>query len=189
MLQAQKDVSIEYAHIYTNSHINEEHELSLEVLGKLKTELSAQGKTFSLVILVDDYSFPDPTFNYDDFAQWLTEKSFKPDLIFRESQLIPMCDEVLAQLHDKKLHENIVDYVKAKKYPCSLFIAAWYMLRLGAIQNAAFPEELVCHDIISILPESFKPFEDKALEILAATDMPELVDHIEHSYIEGRLVA
>ena len=53
-----KEISIEYAHIYTNDKIGEEHELSL----KLLTELEKGNKEdYSLVVMVDDYSFPDPT--------------------------------------------------------------------------------------------------------------------------------
>lgn len=104
-----KDVSIEYAHIYTNNKIGKEHEVSLEVLEKLRKELEEKNQSFSLVILVDDYSFPDPTFDYNNFSSWLEEKGFKPDIILRESQLIPLCDEVLKHLQDTKLQEQLTD--------------------------------------------------------------------------------
>lgn len=178
-----KEVSIEYAHIYTNNHIGEEQLLSLKILGELKDENA------SLVVLVDDYSFPDPSFDYELFSEWLAEEGFQPDLVFRESQLIPVCDDVLKIVEDEVLKNQIVDYVKAKKYPCSLFIAAWYLLRLGHIQSPLFPETLVAKKLISILPTSFKPFEDKAQEIIASTQYRESVSKIEYRYFDGRLVA
>jgi hypothetical protein len=49
-------VSVEYAHIYTNQHISEEHQLSLEVLSEIKSTFNPEGKEFSLVVMVDDYS-------------------------------------------------------------------------------------------------------------------------------------
>jgi hypothetical protein len=79
----------------------------------------------SLVVMVDDYSFPDPTFDYDAFSNWLASHYLKPDIVIRESQLIPACDEVLNLINNDKLRNPIEDYIRAKKYPCSLFIAAW----------------------------------------------------------------
>ena len=182
-------VSIEYAHIYTNQHISDEHELSVDVLSKVVEGYRNQEKETSLVVMVDDYSFPDPTFDYTSFIGWLEEKGFKPDLLFRESQLMPVCDEVMMLLSEGKLKSQITDYVKAKKYPCSLFIAAWYLLRLGKLSSPLFPAELVADEIFNILPESFKPFEDKGLEIIANTPHKECVDRIRYEFIEGRLIA
>ena len=184
-----KDLSVEYAHIYTNDKIGKEHEVSLDVLKKITGEASSSGQSISLVILVDDYSFPDPTFDYDKFSMWLSESGFKPDLIFRESQLIPLCDEVLKHLHDDKLREQLNDYIKSKNYPCSLFIAAWYLLRLGFLEYSTFPKDLQAKELINILPESFKPFEDKGLEIMSKTGFPDTSKSVKHHYIEGRLLA
>lgn len=180
-----KDISIEYAHIYTNNKIGEEHALSLEILGQLYKKDDGT----SLVVMVDDYSFPDPSFNYEEFISWLTEKGYKPDLMIRESQLIPVCDEVLKLIKNIKLKEQIADYVRNKKYPCSLFIASWYLLRLGYIPSPLLDSNLVAKKLINILPLSFKPLEDKALEIITSTDFTEAAKQIEHKYFEGRLVA
>lgn len=188
-IKTMKDVSIEYAHIYTNDKISKEHELSLETLSKCREELDRNAQSFVLTVLVDDYSFPDPTFDYDTFTSWLTDKGFKPDIIFRESQLIPLCDEVLKKLKDDNLHEQLNDYIKSKKYPCSLFISAWYLLRLGRLRYPSFNEELYASRLINILPKSFKPFEDKAIEIISATEFAGAEKMIEYSFIEGRLIA
>lgn len=184
-LNQPKDLSIEYAHIYTNNKIGEEHKLSLEILGQLYNGKEKQ----SLVVMVDDYSFPDPSFNYDEFTAWLKEKGFAPDLMIRESQLIPSCDEVLKLIKDNKLKEQISEYVRSKKYPCSLFVAAWYLLRLGYISAPMFDQKFVAERLVNILPLSFKPFEDKALEIINSTGLLESDEQIEHKYFEGRLVA
>ena len=113
----QKDVSIEYAHIYTNTKVDEEHQTSVNILHDVVESLHKRNQSTALVILVDDYSFPDPTFNYDELIQWLSGRGYKPDLMFRESQLIPLCDLILTKLNDYKLKGNIVDYIKNKKYP------------------------------------------------------------------------
>lgn len=181
------DLSIEYAHIYTNAKISQEQALSLDILGGIRA--NTKGKSLSLVVLVDDYSFPDPSFAYDAFLAWLGERGLRPDLVLRESQLIPSCDEVLRLVSDTKLREQISDYVRAKKYPCSLFIAAWYLIRLGCIESQIFPREKTATRLINILPESFKPFEEKALELIRTTPFAEAAEQIDCRYIEGRLLA
>lgn len=181
-----KDVSIEYAHIYTDKHINEEHEFSLEILAELKGQNDWNS---SLVVMIDDYSFPDPTFDYAGFVDWLSDKGFKPDVVFRESQLIPLCDEVLKLVSNSKLKEQLADYIRTKKYPCSLFIAAWYLLRLGHLKYALFDEAEVATKLINILPISFKPFEEKAIEIINSTSYSKATENIENRYFEGRLIA
>jgi hypothetical protein len=184
-----KDISIEYAHIYTNNKIGEEHRLSLEVLQSLKRKYDLLGKTMSLVVMVDDYSFPDPTFDYDAFSDWLASHNLKPDLVIRESQLIPACDEVLKLIENDKLRNPIEDYIRAKKYPCSLFIAAWYLVRLGKISHSQYDDSLTARKLMNILPESFKPFEDKGLEIISATGLVDPDDVIEYEFLAGRLLA
>lgn len=184
-----KNVSIEYAHIYTNKKISLEQKTSLQILGKLKKDLEGKNQSISLVILVDDYSFPDPTFDYEKFVLWLSSKGFKPNIILRESQLIPLCDQVLQKVRDAKVKEGLVSYIKAKKYPCSLFIAAWYLLRLGYLKHSSFNTGSFASKLINILPSSFKPFEDKALEIISKTEFSGAEKLIEYSYIEGRLIA
>jgi hypothetical protein len=181
-----RDLSIEYAHIYTNDRIGEEHELSLNTLREFKNRINLK---ISLVIMVDDYSFPDPSFDYSDFVSWLTEEGFKPDIVFRESQLVASCDEVLKMLKDNKLKAEIESYIKTKKkYPCSLFIAAWYLLRLGYISFPLFGNEFVAKKLMNVLPSSFRPFEDKAFEIISKTDFSNAVSKIENTYFDGRLV-
>lgn len=175
--------------IYTNQHISEEHQLSIDVLSDVRDNIVADGNTPSLVVMVDDYSFPDPSFDYASFTEWLDKQEFKPDLLFRESQLIPVCDEVLGLIENEKLKNQITDYVKAKKYPCSLFIAAWYLLRLGKIESGIFPAKLRSGGIYNILPESFKPFEDKGLEIIRSTKFADAADLIQYRFLQGRLIA
>jgi hypothetical protein len=179
-IKDHSDISIEYAHIYTNQHINDEQRLSLAVLGDSAKGL--EGHSVSRVVMVDDYSFPDPSFDYDGFVEWLAAQGHKPDLVFRESQLIPVCDEVLKLMGSSKLANQITEYVKAKKYPCSLFISAWYLLRLGRVQSPLFPQQLRAKKLITILAESFKPVEDKALDIISATKHSDCLSLIECKY-------
>lgn len=183
----KKDISIEYAHIYTNNRIGEEQKKSIDILQSVAREF--EGKSISLVVMVDDYSFPDTSFDYMLFSQWLLENKFKPDFMIRESELIPYCDKVLDIITEPDLKNQISEYIQKKKYPCSLFIATWYLLRLGYIKNDLFGRDLVATRLINILPASFKPYEDKASEIIATTPFRDAVNQIENRYFEGRAIA
>jgi hypothetical protein len=143
----------------------------------------------SLAVMVDDYSFPDTSFDYNIFSSWLEDHGFKPGCMIRESDLIPYCDMVLNIITDQRLKEELLHYVKTKKYPCSLFVATWYLIRLGHIDNAIFPVELRAERLINILPLSFKPYEDKAFEIIEATPFDNLGKKIENKYFEGREIS
>lgn len=175
-----KKNSIEYAHIYTNSKIDKEHIISVQELKKVYKEND------SLVVMVDDYSFPDPTFDYDSFISWLTKEGYKPHVILRESQLIPLCDQVVKLIRDSKLKKELVGYIKTKRYPCSLFIASWYLLRLGELEHPIFPKGEYSEKLVNILAKSFKPFEEKAFEIIASTKYENVLSKITNKYIPGR---
>lgn len=181
-----KDFSVEISHIYTNSQIPTEQQLSQSLAIPLVKGYQAENKTYSLVVMVDDYSFPDPDFDYEAFLAWLSDQDTPVDHMIRESQLIPVCDEVVKQLSDPLRHE-ITDYVQNKrKYPCSLFIAAWYLLRLGKIDSPLLAKELTAKRLVNILPESFQPFEEKGFELIEATEYSDAKSSIENIYIRGR---
>ncbi len=188
-MNANKDVSIEYAHIYTNNKIGEEHELSLEILSTLYKQEEDREHTISLVVLIDDYAFPDSSFDYDTFSGWLQEMGFTPDVMLRESQLVSLAEEVRWLIRDDELRDKISDFIKTKKYPCSLLTAAWYLLRLGYLSSPLFDTRYISRGLINILPLDFKPYEEKALEIIRSTKFSQAANQIQYRYFEGRLVA
>jgi hypothetical protein len=175
-----KKLSIEYAHIYTNSEIENEHKVAVEYLKQ------HNHKENSLVVMVDDYSFPDPTFDYEKFSDWLTENNSKPNMIIRESQLIPDCDHVLSLIEDNQIKNDLVSYIKKGKYPCSLFIATWYLIRLGCIESDIFPKKEQALKLLNILPESFKSYEEKGLDIIGAAKFASRINDIDYQFIKGR---
>jgi hypothetical protein len=106
----------------------------------------------------------------------------------RESALIPLCGETLTLIEDSRLKKEIEDYVRMKRYPCSLFVAAWYLLRLGYLNSPIFPGALAAERLINILPSSFETFENKALEIISKTRHKDAIERIEYKYFEGRKI-
>ncbi len=180
-----KKYSVEFAHIYTNEDVHKEREIELLVLNNLFKKIDRND--VGILVMVDDYSFPDPTFNYNNFKNNLEKIGYKIDYSIRESQLIESCDIFLENLKDKNLKEELVEYVKLKKkYPCSLFVASWYMIRFGKINSKLFDQSFVSEKIINILPKSFKPYEDKAFELIKNSEYADKLSDIENIYFEGR---
>jgi hypothetical protein len=180
-----KELSIEYAHIYTNQQFDIEQKKSVELLEGIMQDKDKKDLVFT--IMIDDYSFPDPTFDYHDLITHLSCSGFTPDISIRESMLIKDCDSVLSKINSIDLKNSIIGYIKEKKkYPCSLFIATWYLIRLGCIEADFFPDALIAKKLLNILPQSFKPFEEKGFEIIKNTEFFHVLDNIENMYFEGR---
>lgn len=182
-----KKYSVEYAHIYTNESSSKEHDICIEILREVTGNI--QNGEVSLVVMVDDYSFPDPSFDYGVFFWWLLEEDVHPNVTIRESQLIPHCDTVIKLIQNEKLQLQIRDYiVSSRKYPCSLFIATWYLIRLWQIPSILIPTTETAENLINILPESFRPFEEKGFEIIKNTPYQNLLEKIENRYFDGRII-
>lgn len=179
-----KSLSIEYGHIYTNQLVGPEQAACVPVVSELHRGLTAAGShTVSLAVMVDDYSSPNPEFRYESYKKWLGEKGIEPDVYIRESQLIPQCDAVIAQIVDNRLRGKLVDYVQRKRYPCSLFIASWYLARLGCMPTPLVPEEERAWKLINVLSESFQEPESKALKIIEATSFRDKLNQIEYRFL------
>ncbi|MBL8159955.1 hypothetical protein JNJ66_05855 [Candidatus Saccharibacteria bacterium] len=177
---APKRCSIEYCHIYTNKTISSEQRRSVALLHE---QLATVPRTATaLVVMVDDYSCPEPMFDYAGLRRWLADEQATPDIMIRESQLIEACDTVIGLMTDIKLQRQLCDYIRTKKYPCSLFIAAWYMLRLGYITHDIHDSRFIAQELLNILPREFMPFEDRGLAIIRATPHADALTKIRHLY-------
>jgi hypothetical protein len=176
-----KDYSIECAKAYAS---NEGDEASLVTLGKLVRQLSEENKTFSLVLLVDDVTYPDKTLDFDAYAKWLEGGGYPQATVFRESQITPACDELLASIDYTKLSPKLANKLRSEAgYISQLFIASWCLMRLGYLENPEFGEDLRAQQLVNILPADFKPGEEESLEIIRATQFSSAVDQIEYQFI------
>lgn len=179
------DYSIEYCHIYTNEDVSDDHIASVEALQEIVDEFHRQGTTYNLCVLIDDYSFPETslTFDYDRLLQWLTEQQAAPHFLINEASLVRAADEVTGLITDQQRRRTLQKYIKHKRYPCSLFIATWYLARLGRLRTVAESEIPHATRLINILPERFDPFESEARDILSATPYVDVLNCITNKYI------
>jgi hypothetical protein len=179
------DYSIEYCHIYTNESIGNEHALSIEQLDNISSKLDAELATYNLCVMVDDYTFPGENFDYSKLLEWMEGKDARPHFLVREAQLISSADEVLRIMAASKRKRELTSYVERKTYPCSLFIAAWYLARLGKLKSVPSTITSRGDRLINILPVRFEPFEREALEIIAKTPFRDCIQLITDVYLEG----
>lgn len=172
-------VSIEYSHIYTSQAFGVEQLDSIELMKSKENELKKEGHSVSRHILVDNYSTATGINRFDlsSFKQSLVRNKAYPDLILEESKLVNICEEVASKVSNKSLKKSLINYYKTRSiWPCSLCVAAWYLIRLGAIE---YSTNLSSDRIISILPDRFKTAEEEAKNIIASTEFGHLLDRIE----------
>ena len=184
-IQPSVDCSIEYCHIYTNEDINDEHAASVEALRAIVSNLRNQGTTYALCVMVDDYSFPEtsPNFDYDKLLQWLADQQAAPHFLIKEGSLTRAADEVIELIGNQRRKRTLQNYIKRKRYPCSLFIATWYLARLGKLRTVPEAEITHARQLINILPARFEPFECEATDILSYTPYADVLHAITNEYI------
>lgn len=182
----QKRVSVEYAHIYTDQQFSAQQE---EGVRQLHAFLAGQpaNTIITKVVLIDDYS-PGITRTHFDvraFTAELERLNAAPDVLVAESALVDYCRQTLQMVGDKKLRKQLLHYYESRqKYPCSLFVAAWYLLRLGAFGRPKVdcligqPELLLADQLVIILPDSFTTPEEQAMEIIKSTPHAVLADKV-----------
>jgi hypothetical protein len=180
------DYNIEYAHIYADKSFGNEQIKSVEKLKKVTTELDKKKKSYVSVVLIDDYNPEKCSLDNKKFLERLGNLGPKPDFVGFESRLYPDKDFILKEMSSKKRreYENYIE--KSKKIPCSLFIAIWYLKRLGFIKTRN--EELiplnkknkpfVAKNIITILPEEYRDVEKKGLKIIESTRFNNCLNNI-----------
>ena len=83
------DISVEYAHIYTDQQFSKQHELGLHELGSFLVA-TPQNKIVNKVVLIDDYSpaVSLDRFDLSGFINKLEEREAKPDIVVLELSLI-----------------------------------------------------------------------------------------------------
>jgi hypothetical protein len=178
------DYSVEYCHIYSNESIGPEQAESLDYLVEVRKQLEAEGKTYSLCVMLDNYTFPDRIFDKTSFLEWLRSRGETPDVFINEGDLIPAADEVITLVSPKKAR-SLRRYIEEKKYPCSLFIAAWYLSRMGKLKNHPSAINQFSDKLINILHERLEPYEEEGREIILDTPFAEVVNNITNRYFGG----
>lgn len=181
-------VGIEYAHIYTDQKFKKQHMLGIAELHRL-----SEPPNSTRVILIDDYSTEISANQFDltQFLHFLTLNDAIPDAIILESAFVNLCPRVIDLISERSLRRKVSSYHRSRgRYPCSLLIATWYLLRLGAFGHADIhcvhgdPSKLYADRLVTILPDCFVTPEAEALKIIRSTRFRPMADKVEHLYFE-----
>ncbi len=166
--------SVEFFHIYTDETISPVHTRSLEYLKETQDIWQVDAST---IIMIDNYNPKVHTITPDEIFTFLEGEGAKPDYWAFEGDLTGNAEKLLESLTNARLQRNYRQYVlNHNKYPCSLLTATWYLTRLGVFETngiikkcAANEEYKPAQYLINILPEVYKPIEDRAHELISAS--------------------
>ncbi|MBU0708390.1 hypothetical protein KJ596_01405 [Patescibacteria group bacterium] len=183
------DYNIEFAHVYINEEFSREHREAAWLANRVVQGLEKQGKTYSKVILIDDYNPSENMLNEQDFIAQLARNQAEPEFIAYEASLISLKEKVLEQLNMKRRKKSIRKYIEQhSRLPCSFLIVIWHLLRLGLITNGveyyrSLNEEIkkpfVGKKLVTILPERLKSVEEKAWEVIDSSLFAGALDNSE----------
>ncbi|HEY9713120.1 MAG TPA: hypothetical protein V6C72_06600 [Chroococcales cyanobacterium] len=186
---------IEYSHIYVDERFGAEHIKSIARMKSFESSFQKRQSAIRRIILIDDYSPPveSRTLQYGEFLGQLADRGASPDVMVEESALAPYCERVIDALPEGRFRRSLLRLIESRqKYPCSLFVAAWYMLRLGAfgepnlncVMGSAC--QLQTDEILNILPDKFEKAEGLALDIIRETESHRLVELIRSDFFSDK---
>lgn len=208
-IKSMVDYNIELAHIYSDEQVGEEQGRSIEEGAKFIKGLIADSKTFSVSLLIDNYSTSSFTVNEQDLISLANSHGVPFDFVVLEAMLADLCDLLIRDMdplavervkfpkHNKEslvLKHNgkiigIRDYFEThERNTCAALIACWHLARLGVYQ---MPEGKIrrfsnrsfeARKSVTVLPKKYKSNEDKALAILGGTIHKDLIRNIEYVY-------
>lgn len=166
--------SIEFAHIYTDEKLNGNHFASADLHLEI-TQITHPDS--SSIVLIDNYNAEDRNFSLERYLSELESYGAKPDFYAFEADLLPVADKLLSSIEKPKILRMYKSYIERKgKYPCSLLTAAWYLLRLGHIQQEGVIkpnnprinlDAAVGDKLINIIPKTFMRVEKEAHALIS----------------------
>lgn len=165
----QPRYNIEYFHIYTDEVIEDRHKEGLDSLKAIQQSWSFE---FDKIVLIDNYNPTTHITSADDVLAYLSGAGMLPDYWAYEGDMIENAQKFLDSIPDSKLKRSYLRYIENKgKYPCSLLTATWYLTRLGkfdtSVIKATGPVQYApAKRLFNLLPEDYKPVEDRAFELI-----------------------
>ena len=165
----QPRYNIEYFHIYTDETIEARHQEGLDSLKALQQSWSFE---YDKIVLIDNYNPVEHVTSANDVLSHLKNEGMLPDFWAYEGDMIENAKMFLESIKDGKLKRSYIRYIENKgKYPCSLLTATWYLTRLGkfdmtTIQSTSDRLYMPAKRLFNLLPEDYKPVEDRAFELI-----------------------
>jgi hypothetical protein len=183
LTQSQPRYNIEFFHIYTDEIIEPRHAEGLESLRAIAQAWSFE---YDKIVLIDDYNPTKHGTSANDVLGYLKEQDMLPDFWAYEGDMVENAKQLLDSLPDNKLKRSYLKYIDSRgKYPCSLLTATWYLTRLGRFDMTAIASTDAhrtyspAHRLFNLLPEDYKPVEERAKEVILASPYKADADRIQ----------
>lgn len=179
------DVSVEYAHIYADETFGPEQLRGIREMLRLAGGFRRAGRSYSLAVLVDDYNPDLKTLSVPGLVAALTGHGAAPDHVIMESALAPLAEAFLDRVSGRD-GRGLRRYVRSHgKVPCALLLAAWHLVRLGALPTPCSSQNappLIGRESLTVLPLRFASVEARAFEIIRASPHAGVTGQIKHRY-------
>jgi len=181
------DYNIEFAHIYVNESMTNEHYTAVALVQKKIQELKSTGKSYVTSILIDDYNPSESILNVKKFLKELKSIGVNPDYIVMESSLASYKEIALDEMNGKIKRMYLKYLSNNEKCPCSFLVSIWHLLRLGALDStkiisATSRKPFQAEGLITILPERYRSVEKRALDIIKSTKFAPLASKTNYLY-------
>lgn len=178
----QPRYNIEYFHIYTDEVIEDRHKEGLDSLKAIQQSWSFE---YDKIVLIDNYNPTNHITSADDVLTYLDDAGMLPDFWAYEGDMIENAQKFLDSMPASKLKRSYLRYIENKgKYPCSLLTATWYLTRLGKFDMAVIKstnnqQYMPAKRLFNLLPEDYKPVEDRAFELILHSPYAKEADKIQ----------
>lgn len=195
------DYNIEFAHIYADDKFGDEQIKSIKLLNRLVKDLKLRKKSYSTVILIDEFSPKEKMLNEKKFIDLVKEYNAEIDFIGYESKLTLLFNDLEKIIDKSKLTsegnslfllegKNKIALQRNGKPTCSALIAVWVLYRFGIfntpnklLKNLG-NKEFIGRRIITILPEKYRDTEDKVLKIIKNSKHKGILNSMEYKFFK-----
>lgn len=196
------DYNIEFSHIYLDQFPSSEQYDSIPIVKNLIKSLKKDKKTYSLGVMIDDFSPIKGVIDFEAFINLIKEQ-IELDYYAFESQVSMLTYKFISEIDQKYISKKIINNAevitfhkgdlniglisKDNKPTCALLVCIWYLSRLGIYgipSKTTFlsNKEFFSKNIITVLPKKYKNTEDKVYEILNHSKYKDLVKNMENIY-------
>ncbi len=176
--------NIEFFHIYTDETIDSRHGEGLESLRSLQRSWSFE---YDKIVMIDNYNPTVHRTTAEEILEHLRSQGMEPEYWAYEADMVSNAKLFLDSLPESKIKRSYVRYIENHgKFPCSLLTATWYLTRLGRFDMSVIkasnpyvrPFEPALR-LFNLLPEDYKPVEQRAHELILASDYRDDADRIQ----------
>jgi hypothetical protein len=182
----QPRYNVEYFHIYTDETIEDRHKEGLESLRAIQQAWSFD---YDRIVLIDNYNPTEHVTSANNVMGYLQDESMLPDYWAYEGDMVENAKKFLDSIKEGKLKRSYIRYIHNKgKYPCSLLTATWYLTRLGRFDTSVISSTdsrkiyTPATRLFNLLPEDYKPVEDRAFDLIMHSSFAEDADKIQDMF-------